>query len=192
MKKIVLPLLLITAIISVSFVYYERDKKLIYWGQRDLTWADFKGSAPSRTPYVATTFSSIVLEISGSGSEINLVIETAFFPKQSWKKKNVTDHVLKHEQGHFDITEIYSRILRKTLQETKFKKYETISTEVQKIFMNTSNACEDFQDQYDSETDHSKKTEIQLNWNGKITSMLDSLSAWSVPTFTLDVGYLLE
>lgn len=175
-----------------SFIRFEREKGYIYWNERKLTWDDFKGSAPSSSPYVALTHSAIVLNFSGEDNTVSFSVESAFYPKLSWKKKNVTDYILKHEQDHFDITEIYSRILRKEIQAMKFKKYETIGTEVQQVFNKNSAACEKLQDKYDKETDHSKKEAEQYLWDTRIATMLDSLSGWAKPEFTMDVSYLLE
>ena len=182
----------ILLILASSFSNFDREKGYIYWDQRALTWDDFKGSPVSSSPYVALTHSAIVLNFSGQDNTINFSVESAFYPRQSWKKKNVDDYILKHEQGHFDITEIYSRILRKAIAEMKFKKYDTIGSEVQKVFNQKSNDCEKLQDQYDHETDHSKKKEEQYRWDAKIATMLDSLSDWSTPEFMMDVGYLLD
>lgn len=176
----------------VSFVTDERDKNLIYWDQRVLTWEDFKGRAPSSSPYVALTNSAIQLDMGGEGTTVWFEIESIFYPKLSWKKKNVDDHVLKHEQGHYDITEIYSRILRQKVGELRFKKYDGISADVQKLFSSVTRDCKKMQDLYDKETDHSKIKDEQTRWDGKIQSMLDSLSAFKDTHLKVDVSYLLN
>lgn len=185
-------LVLLSGLFFVSFISDERDKNFVYWDTRQITWEDFKGRAPSSSPYVAMTWSAIRFAYAGEGSNLSISVETVFDPKQSWKKKNITDFILKHEQGHFDLTEIHSRMLRKDIQETKFKKYESIDTDLQKLFQKNFNACDKMQDQYDKETDHSKKKEQQLEWDIKIQYMLDSLNNWASPDFVLDVGYLLK
>lgn len=185
-------LVLFSGLFLISFVSEERDKNYVYWDTRDVTWDDFKGRAPSRTPYIAMTWSAIRFSFSGEGSVVNVSVETVFDPKQSWKKKDVTDYILNHEQGHFDLTEVHSRMLRKEIQESKFKKYESIGTDLQKMFQKNYDLCGKMQDQYDKETDHSKKKEPQGEWDTKINYMLDSLAGWSTPEFVLDVSYLLE
>lgn len=186
----------LAVVLSLSFFSAsppeERSKAYIYWDQRALTWADFKGSAPGSSKFIALTHSAIKLDFGGEGKNIWFTIESIFYPKKSWKKKGVDDHILKHEQGHFDITEIYSRVLRKTLSETKFKKYDTIGDEVQRIFNSNFNACEKLQDAYDKETDHSKIKDEQYRWNTKISSMLDSLSTHTETELKVDVGYLIN
>ncbi len=48
----------------------------------------------------------------------------AFFDRQrSWVKNEAKlDYVLRHEQGHFDIFEVYTRKIRKALSEKKLIK----------------------------------------------------------------------
>jgi len=190
-------LIIFLALLVVGFSFFsaspseERSKDYIYWDQRALTWADFKGAVP-KSKFIALTHSAIKLDFGGEGKTIWFTIESIFYPKKSWKKKGVDDHILKHEQGHFDITEIYARILRKTLSETKFKKYDIIGDEVQRIFNSNFTACEKFQDAYDKETDHSKIKDEQYRWNAKISSMLDSLSSQTETELKMDVTYLLD
>lgn len=175
-----------------SFLPADKEKDIVYWDQRPLTWADFKGAVPASSAFVAMTHSAIVLNFSGEGSTITFSVASAFYPKLSWKKKQVDAHILKHEQGHFDITEIHARLLRKQIQELTFKTYETIGTDVQRIFTKNSDACDNMQDLYDHETDHSKLKDAQSTWDLKIDQMLDSLDGWKSTNFQLDVGYLLD
>lgn len=185
------PILFLGVLLSVSDKpTEERDAQYIYWDERPVTWDDFKGRAPGSTPYVALTYSAINFAYSGEGNYLDLEIHTIFDPKQSWKKKGVNDFILKHEQGHFDITEIYARFFRKEIQKHKFKKLDSIDEEMQKIFYRNFDACGKFQDKYDKETDHSKIEKEQLRWNDEIATILDSLKNYSNPILKLDIGYL--
>ena len=192
-KKILLLSLIVVGLLTFSFsnsTHLEKDKKYIYWGDKELTWEDFKGRGPGKSPYVALTSSAIKMEFSGTGNTLNFSIATIFDQKESWKKKGADDHVLKHEQVHFDITEYYSRLLRKELQETKFKKRETLSSEVQKIYAAQYKECGKFQDLYDKETDHSKKKEEQYRWNEKVAELLNATSNLNATDFSVDISYL--
>lgn len=173
-----------------SFAVTEKDKNLIYWEDRKVSWEDFKGRAPSSTPYVAMTWSAIRFGYSGEGYKLNISVHTVFDPKQSWKKKNVDDYILKHEQGHFDITEIHSRMLRKKIKEYRFNKYEKIPDDLQKMFNDQFKECDKMQDDYDDETDHSKKKKEQLLWDNQIDSLLNSLNDFTQTEFVLDLSYL--
>ncbi|MBK7128042.1 MAG: DUF922 domain-containing protein [Crocinitomicaceae bacterium] len=199
MKKFfpIVSLLIITSVALISSINKktdegtERDKNYVYWDERQVSWDDFKGKVPSSSPYEAITWSAIRFSYGGIGDELNITVETIFDPKQSWKTKNVNDHILNHEQRHFDITEVFARILRKDLLEKNFSKYETLDDEISKLFQTNFDDCEKMQDKYDAETDHSKNKEIQTTWDQKISHMLDSLNDWSGTEYRLNVGYLL-
>ena len=105
-----------------------------------LNWLDFQ--AESNSAVFEDVHSTIkyrytwTVNSDSIGNQIRFFIENIdltaeFYPLLSWvRQPQATPQLLRHEQGHFDITEIYSRVLRKTLQETKFKKYETTPTKV--------------------------------------------------------------
>jgi predicted secreted Zn-dependent protease len=90
-----------------------------------------------------------------------------FSPKLSWKKSSgLNDYMLQHEQTHFDITELYARILRKRLSEEiktikDVKKISSIGREITKQW-------EIEQNTYDDETDHSINKETQAEWNANV------------------------
>lgn len=66
---------------------------------------------------------SIVLNMEQRGSEVRVVVDVyAYFsPRQSWYHKDMADdHLLSHEQLHFDITELYARKLRKKIATYSF------------------------------------------------------------------------
>lgn len=177
---------------TVEQIDVERDSSLIYWDDRALTWDDFKGKAPKNTEFIALTHSAIRMVYGGEGTTLSFVVETVFYPKSSWKKKGATDHVLKHEQGHFDITEYYSRLLRKDLAALIFKKEENIGKDVEKLFRKHHKGAEDMQDEYDKDTNHSIDVEAQTEWDVKIQQLLDETKDYTTTSIELDVSYLFE
>ncbi len=190
--------ILFLALISLSFfslqiIEEDRDKSLIYWDDRPLTWKDFKGKTPKNTEYVAMTHSAIDMLYGGENNNLRFIIETVFYPKSSWqKKKLVNDHILKHEQGHFDLTEYYSRLLRKDIAAIEFKKVSTIDAQVTKLFNKYSNQAEKMQDKYDKETNHSIDKEEQAKWNEKIAGFLEETKEYTETVIDLDISYLFN
>ena len=71
------------------------------------------------TSFVASTSSGIAYsyrEVNGD-KRIKINVFCNFYPQKSWQSKNdATDYILKHEQTHFDISELYKRILKKNAQ----------------------------------------------------------------------------
>ena len=92
----------------------------------------------------------------------------------SWIR-NINDTItLKHEQGHFDICEIYARILRREI-----KKATSVS-EAQTIFNNISDEENLEQDKYDSENTFVLGG-ITAKWKNDINDRLKLLESYKKP-----------
>jgi predicted secreted Zn-dependent protease len=83
---------------------------------------------------------------------------------------------LLHEQGHFDITELYARKLDEAIREYNFnpKKFKT---DLDQIYKDIMDEKEDRQNRYDLETDFSRNQEKQAEWIKKIQKELMRYSA---------------
>lgn len=177
---------------SNQSVKEDRDKSLVYWDDRDLEWKDFKGKTPKNSEFVALTHSAIKLTFGGEGTMLTFYIETVFHPESSWKTKNISNYILKHEQGHFDITEYHSRLLRKEVSELKFRKQENIGKDVEKLFRKHHEEAEKMQEAYDEDTNHSIDKDKQAEWDLKIAELLEETKEQRGTLVSLDIGYLLE
>ena len=83
-----------------------------------------------------------------------------------------------HEQGHFDIAEIFARRLNKQMSEYVFNK-NTFKDDLKKIYMSLTSEKDSFQNRYDEETNHSINKEKQSEWLKKIEGFLKELKAFS-------------
>ena len=92
--------------------------------------------------------------------------------------------------GHFDITEYYSRVLRKKLKTTKYKSLKTISDEVKALFNESFDAANELQLKYDDETGHSLDRKKQKKWDKKIKKMLKSMDTYKNPKLKVNISYL--
>ncbi|MCG8577558.1 MAG: DUF922 domain-containing protein [Flavobacteriales bacterium] len=189
-------LLIFTSLLFLSFSFTSTGEPLqskgnyVDWTEGKLNWKQFKGKVPSGTPFAALTYSAIDLQLESEGNSLSIFINTIFDPKLSWKKKDVNDYLLAHEQLHFDITEYHSRLLRKELQSIKFKSFDSIGDQVQEVFMKISQDADDMQEEYDSDTDHSKVKRKQLEWNDKVKSLLKETKDYADKRIQLDISYL--
>src|SRR4051794_27509556 len=104
-------------LLSSSFLAHSGADDLIQWSpSKRLDWKDFQGSPPANAKNAALTSSSILVNFSYNNESLRYTISCHFDKTKSWVRiKN--DHILGHEQGHFDITEIHARKLYKALQE---------------------------------------------------------------------------
>lgn len=155
---------------------------IILWGEDPkLSWEDFRGKPDPESPFVASTHSSIVFSYSmkSVNGELSLTTETDafFYPEMSWYKKGeVNAHILNHEQGHFDITELYARKLRKAFAE--YKVTENYKKELSAIFTKLNNERQQMQNRYDKETNHSQNVEKEIQWQKLIATELQKYARW--------------
>jgi predicted secreted Zn-dependent protease len=82
-----------------------------------------------------------------------------------------TDYILAHEQGHFDITEIYSRRLHQALLEYNFNR-KTYQLDINRIYEKIVREKETLQDLYDKQSDHSRNKKTQTAWLEIIEALL--------------------
>jgi len=188
MKKLIL---LSFVFALLGFVNLPKEDPSIKWSTTRLTWDDFKGKMKKSDPYDAVTLSAVSNSFSGDNTSLNFETVALFFPKGSKKKAKKQNHkLLNHEQGHFDITELFARKLRKSLQEKKFKNYKTIGRDVDKIYDKNNLAWRKMQDLYDKETNHSENETAQADWDANINNMLLDYKYYKTTNFTVDISYL--
>lgn len=155
-----------------EFMYWNADSKL--------SWSDFKGKPATGTSEEAMTASSVQYNYSISGGKIQWQVYAKFYPNASWKSLKVySDYLLQHEQLHFDISELYARMLRKQLTE-KIKSSKDASL-LKKIGDSIINAWDIEQDAYDRETNHSMNEKSQAIWQAKIHERLAELQEFASP-----------
>lgn len=147
-------------------------------GER-LSWDDFKGK-PNRYTYMdAVTESGIVFNWSCDWSGFHVEVFAMFDPGKSWvKKSGATEYLLKHEQAHFDITEIHARKLRKRLDEIS-NPCRMGSRGIQSVANKIYEESAAMQNRYDEETYHSKNRKKQAEWLKKIDAELKRLEEWA-------------
>ena len=156
----------------------NKNEETIEWNaSRQLTWTDYKGSPDPKSDAAASTTTYLGVEYSMDEKGLSWKIQCLFSITRSWgKHKN--DFVLKHEQGHFDIAEIFARKLNQRLKAYTFNN-ATYKEDLKTIYTTITSEKEAFQDLYDRETDHSRKKEVQEEWLKKIIKMLEELKDYS-------------
>jgi hypothetical protein len=169
---------LIVFISPLFAISQDANEELLNWdtGKR-LAWNDYKSRPDARSDAAASTATYLGINYSISGSSFSYKISCSFSKNKSWGRYK-TDYILSHEQGHFDITEIFARKLNKRIGEYKFDR-GSYKTDLQKIYQDILDEKEQFQDQYDQETDFSRNKEKQAEWLIKISKMLDDLKNYS-------------
>ena len=156
----------------------EPGEELLAWSSsRKLTWADYKASPDPNSDAAATTASYLVFSYSIRNDRISYRIESKFSKTRSWGLHK-TAYILSHEQGHFDLSEVYARKLYKKVTEYRFNK-KTYQKDLQKIYQDILDEKEAMQNKYDRETNHSINKEKQAEWLKKIEKMLEETSDYA-------------
>ena len=174
--KLIAAVLLMPVIFSFSA--QNRSSDIPWNASRRLTWSDFKSRPDNNSTNAALTSSKITFNY-GYGSEkgFNYTISCVFDKNSSWGRVK-TDYILSHEQGHFDIAEMYARKLHKALKAYSFNA-GTVSKEVPALYQKTMKEESEAQNQYDHETNFSRDKEQQAFWLEKIQRGLDALKDYA-------------
>ena len=162
-----------------SFPNLSGNNSLIDWSaDRKLTWEDFKARPDKNSPNAALTATNIKFDFSyNSNDGFKYHITCQFDKNSSWGRVK-TDYILSHEQGHFDIAEIYARKLNKALK-TYTPDAGKADKEVNKIYQKVMSELTAEQAQYDKETNFSINKPEQNRWLLKINDELASNEAYA-------------
>jgi len=149
----------------------------IIW-QKDslLTREDFKGRVTKQWAGCCATF-LLVEPIENNGNILFSV--QAVFVKSKSNIIQTSDYVLKHEQLHFDICELYARKLRKMLKETDFTKVKNIQQKIQTMYDKVNAEYGKYQQKYDEDTNHGENPAKQKVWSDDIANQMNELEPYS-------------
>jgi hypothetical protein len=155
-----------------------QEEQFLEWSPaKRLTWEDYLAKPSSLSDAAAITSTALGIEYHIRNNSLTYIITCRFSKTRSWGKYK-TDYILEHEQGHFDITEIFARKLAKEIKEYKFnpRKYQD---DLGKIYKKVMDEKEEFQNKYDLETDYSRNKEKQAEWLKKIEEDLEEMDGFA-------------
>lgn len=166
-------------LLPVQFSFSQSgNEDIIYWNEsRKLTWADYKGKVQTGSDAAASTATYLGIEYNFGRDGFGYKITCSFSKSKSWGLHK-TDYILLHEQGHFDIAEIFARKLNKKMGEYKFNE-ATFKDDLRNLYQSLMTEKDAFQNQYDEETNHSIKKEKQAEWLKKIAALLTEYKAFA-------------
>ncbi|MBV6462375.1 MAG: hypothetical protein HJHJAOHD_02524 [Flavobacteriales bacterium] len=160
------------------------DEDFIPWSESyKLSWSDYLGT-PDYSAHDAVTWVSYQTRQIGLREDAILFdIRCYFIKSKSWKRPNVSNNLLKHEQLHFDIAEIFIRKVRKEF--SNFISYEiNVNNSINELGEIRDIILEEkrnFSFMYDQETNFSKNKEKQKEWEKKIKTTLKEYEQYANP-----------
>ena len=160
-------------IFTIGFLHGSSQDTLSWKPGFRLTWNDFRGKPDLRSSFLALSSTGISYRIIYNSNTYQLDAEAFFVKSNSWRKSKADSGLLRHEQAHFDITEIYSRKLVKIKIDlnTETKEFEKIIAEKAQKIIDEKNA---FQKLYDQETKYGTDRAKQEEWLEKISILLSN------------------
>jgi hypothetical protein len=150
----------------------------IIWKQDSLLHKeDFKAKGKSNGP-LGFAGIGIFMYPGESGGELLFYVEALFIKSKSYITK-YSEYVLRHEQIHFDICELYARKLRQKLRQTDFKNIKNIQAETTKWYNKISSDLFREEEKYDRDTEHGLNSAKQKVWETDIQEQLKALEEFS-------------
>lgn len=148
------------------------------WSEHNrLTWDDFQGpAAPAIDESAAATHCSIGFKTACPtyGSRPIITVYNSFYTNKSWVRGDAKiPSILEHEQGHFDLCEIYTRILRERMNSVDYTTPD-INRVLLNIYAEVNKDYESRQQAYEQETTHGVNIAEQKRWTVAIGSELSA------------------
>ncbi len=160
---------ILICIILSSFI--SPPDRIAWKPDQRLQWSDFKGQPDALDGYVASTSSgmsqSYAIDGHGFLKKEETEVTAHFYPEFSWyRAKDTTYALLRHEQTHFDITEIHVRLLKDRIANFSFSSNSKV--EIKALYDQVEKERRAMQALFDKETDHSRNKEVEIEWEQKI------------------------
>lgn len=142
---------------------------------RKLSWSDFKGAVSAQSDEsAAATCCSIAFKVnSDTTGEPKVSVYNTFYINRSWVKEDARiGSILNHEQGHFDLCELYTRKLRERAEAVDMHS-PGLKQELLNVYATVSSEYETRQQAYEQETAHGTNIAEQHRWEEMIAQELN-------------------
>lgn len=154
--------------------------------RKKLTVQDYKGVINENEDYLARTYTTVSVQyhspvVCSQKEKVRVMVETSVsVSNKSWMKvyrirtKETLNELLSHEQGHYDISEVFATDLKTTLSGLCFDKV-SYKKSADSVFQSKNRYYDGLQRQYDTETDHMRNKDMQLKWKRRIALMIENV-----------------
>ena len=169
---------------------FSQDKdKLVEWSaSQKLLTSHFTLEAPTgrlekeigrgrRSILEGFIFTGIDYSYHQINKDVSFSVKSFMDPLKSWIRDTTNKETLEHEQAHFNITEIYSRKIRRDLSFIKN------ANDAKKIYGKYIKELQEEQDRFDDS--HHGEVGVEPEWQLKIENELLELENWSKTTFEI-------
>ncbi len=176
--KVTLLVLLVLNIGLISIpditIGHYLNPRVLKW--QSLTWNDFKKAPNDTSDHDAETYERISYKINRAYNYPPAIVFAEMDPQNSWVKikekikSSDIDLLLEHEQGHFDLTEFYTRKINDSISTDWGKSEKEIETTIQYWIKEKDS----MQKIYDNFTNHGLNAINQHLWTVYVQKALHS------------------
>jgi len=187
-------LLALLLLVSVSAALGQSTQLIPWDAERLIHWGDFQGAPPPNASQLSEA-AAIHMTVkwhaqyavrsertegySWIGTVGDVLISNSMNPRFSWViSSKATAAILRHEQHHFDLNEVYARRLGETLAAVQVRgaSAESTMSQLDERIQQTADDILDrlsmIQDRYDTETSHGTNDAAQAQWEADIRTWL--------------------
>jgi hypothetical protein len=167
---------LLLLLVSFTTTVMAQDEHKLAWRKDSLLkWSDFKGPVDAKSKFHAVTLAQIFFKYTWTLKNNNYTFTftggSYLNTDKSWSvKAKQTPELLRHEQVHFDIAEIFSRMYLQTLNSAEYT--DSFKTTIDQITEDILRNMQVMHDLYDEQTDHSKQKMMQARWEIYVANLL--------------------
>jgi len=170
--------------VTILHANNHKENEISWRKDRKLSWDDFKGPIPRDVDHrtAAATYCGIGFEtstISNTNKDLKITVYNTFYIGNSWAKpEEMNEDVLEHEQGHFDLCELYTRKLRERLSVVNVD-VNTMKPTLRKVYNDLQEEYKKRQQEYESETAHGVNLPQQRKWRDILDRELQETEHWA-------------
>jgi hypothetical protein len=181
----------VTAAVAVCIAAAELPAGILDWSDRPLRWSDFCATPPvgiEQSNWVASpklviswsaTFTATRKGTTWTSTVTSLTVTNYVDPASSWAVSSRTSaEALYHEQLHFNLHEVYRRLLESSLRPMSCQaSTDSASLQALNSLLNSTSAAileraEAAQVAFDRETAHGMNLQAQAVWEDRIADLL--------------------
>ncbi len=156
----------LTSCTSTNKLPQRSDEEILY---KKLSWADFKGKIDTSLKYYAMTYWSVSYNydkpIFDNDNSLVKIKVSYKLNENSWYRPNrISDTLLNHEQGHFNMAYLLALDLKKTYNNNSYTK-DNYNKKIDSIYNALEAKYLKLELLYDKETNHMYNQQEQKKWD---------------------------
>jgi hypothetical protein len=165
----------------------SESHEMLEWNEfYQISWEDFEGKPSKDSRGDAATAVKIKAVPHYFKDQLRYDVYAYFNRKASWARGH-SDALLKHEQLHFDIAELYARKIRKKISDLSERGVKDVQV-INKAINDLMEESNEIDQRYDLETLHGALSKKQQAWEKMVKEQLAGLKDYKKKKRVITIG----